>query len=253
MKEFKEFKLKVPVNKVGLLEGLLRQGLFLEDCELSPYPGSEIITSRKTTNSDYWTIEDKKGTLELYKGLLKPAPQAKHVQNYLEGKSPKPISFPEISRLGKALLDNKHPQENEILKFLRESFRNKFILTDSGVLYKPGRKKDIVMHDVGLLSEYTKKVNFVGSDRYVEKDDELALKCSTELNSLKEIKEVFEFITGINGLYLWRLDSKPDQEDYCVAGFGAGPGRVGLYFCGVPFLSNPSVGVRSEKNLGDKK
>ncbi|MBU0930052.1 MAG: hypothetical protein KJ623_03185 [Nanoarchaeota archaeon] len=197
-------------------------------------------------NTDSWLIENNEYKIQLSKSLIPSATQEKQINNYITStNSFKPANYQELFLIGNILYQNKN---TEILNFLRESFKNNWIQTSSGVLYSPD-KNDIVIHDKGLSSEQSLETKFIGPDRYIEKNDESALKCLTGLNNIDEIKEISQFLTDKNKTYLWRLNNKPSSDTYRVAWFSAVSDRAYLLCDRYPTDSNPALGVCVAKKI----
>lgn len=197
-----------------------------------------------------WTLEDENGTIELSKSLLPSDTQANQIYRYLKNpNSFKPINYQELFRVGRILYNNNIKYKNEILKFLRKSFADYFIQTSSGVLYK-SKGKDIIIHDKGMPSESSFESDFIGPDRYIQKEDKFALNPLTGLENLDEIKEISQFLAKRSKTYLLRMNNKPDKDNYMVAGFDASSGRALLNCYGDPLGSYSGLGVRvAQKNL----
>ena len=208
-------------------------------------PESPIITP----NSDSWLIENDEYKIKLSKSLISPETQEHQINNYLANTSSfKLANYQEIFLIGKILLDNNPTQKDEILSFLRNSFQKYWIQTASGVLYKP-KAGDLIIHDKGMPSEYSFEADFVGPDRIMEKADETISAKLTGLDNLDEINKVSSFLADRDKTYLFRLNSKPEKNDYMIAGFYAGSGRASLDCSGDPQYSGSGLGVNVEKKF----
>lgn len=202
-----------------------------------------------TPNNNSWLIEDDKYRIQLSKSLIPSGTQEQQIKNYLANPGSFNLAnYLQLFLIGRMLFNNNTSQKDEILNFLRDSFKNNWIQTSSGVLYKPNGK-DAIIHDKGMPSEYSLEADFIGPDRYIEQADETALKHLTGLHNLDEIKKISQFLANKDKTYLWRLNSKPEQVDYRVAGFNAYLGRADLDCFWVPQFSDSGLGVKVAKKI----
>ncbi len=190
------------------------------------------------TNNNYWQI----GNILLSKELIEEDTQENQINYHKQNpNSPKPISYPELFQIGRTLANNNISNKDEVIQFLRQSFKNSLIQTSSGILYRSNT--DLIIHDKGLSSEKAYECDFVGPDGYIEQDDEQILKLLTRLDNIDEIKEISKLLAEKDKQYIWRVNSRPNKDDYRVARFYAYSDGVGFGCGGYPTNSDPALGV----------
>ena len=156
------------------------------------------------------------------------------------------------------LFDNKNSEYKKEVEILRKNLKN-IIRTDypfmaTGFEYNVDGKKDKIIDNYQLLNQKIEKVDLVGPNGFITelKKEEKLLE---RLLGTKEIIKVDESFSWLNdsekGLYLWRLNEKPDEKIIAVARFFADSDRAWFYCYRYPSYSDSSLGVRivSAKNF----
>jgi len=124
-------------------------------------------------------------------------------------------------------LRNSSPNEAEQLRnFLKQGFR-KYPNTSSRIIYT-SQGEDKVIHNVGTSDEYPLYANVVGVDGLIKDiPDKKVLESILGTYDVEKINEVSQWVNGTDS-HIWRLNSKPKQEDTRVVGFDALGGRLGF-------------------------
>ena len=125
-------------------------------------------------------------------------------------------------------LRNKHPEDIERLRKNLQLCLKQYPNTLTRAVYNPEGVIDKAVHNYGTPDEYILNGNLVGKDNWVNKieDKEVLTSIIGEENTDK-LNQVSQWLNNTDA-YLWRLNSKPSQQDERVVGFSALSG--GLIF-----------------------
>ena len=133
--------------------------------------------------------------------------------------------------------------DSEVREFLRKSFFGQWLNTLSVVRYQPKGKSDQIIHNPGLPTQYSNRLNFVSPDEWTKgsaraKDYKVLLGA----NSPDEVDEVFGWTTGKRS-YLWKVNHKPASVDERVVRLDADSVRFYLNCSRNPQFAFASFGV----------
>ena len=144
--------------------------------------------------------------------------------------------------------DNAQFKDNieEARKFLQKTCKDYWLMTLSRINYnKPG--KDIITHDYGLQDKLEVQEDIIGSDGFISQlNPEKELKAVLGSSDINEINQVYDWISGKNA-YIWRINSKPEQNDERIVGFSSGGAGFRLGWSRGRGGSSEAFGVRRTK------
>jgi len=136
------------------------------------------------------------------------------------------------------------PKSNKIRDFLKEQFLKRGLMTLTRINYQPNGCLDKIVHNYKMPDEYLIEGNFSGLDEDVEYfKNKRNYKSLLDSNNPEEINFVYNWITGKNAR-LFRVNSKPEQEDKRIAWFGVKFNWIYLNCCRSPFIALSGLGVR---------
>jgi len=146
-----------------------------------------------------------------------------------------------------AVLKAARQSENkEIREFLKRQFSEYRLSTRTKVAYQPyGCGKDKVVHNYGTSKAYDVIENITGNDGFVDEiKDKKYLEALLGASDIKEINDVFKWITGKKAYIMRRCSAPCSIIEYAVE-FNEGLTRVGLDSCGDTLIEDrPSLGMR---------
>lgn len=208
---------------------------------------------------DFWRIHgvnyrDSIQPVDLSKKLLRPMTQNESIiysinalQNNRFRAASMPLYHSVFTSLFRNIRSKKGKDIEKIRKFLYESINN-FISTLTRVEYNPSGI-DKIIHNCNIPGQYEIAGNFVGPDEFVKNTSNQAVyKALLGTDDTQEINEIYKWICG-NNPFLWRVNHRPENQDICVAGFGASSG-ADLWCCGDPRDSDSALGVRDSVSAG---
>ena len=188
-------------------------------------------------SESFWEIpgvvyRGETGTYRLFEAMTQPMTQNELSELYeREKKAGNPHPADSILNFAIPLvaynLRKKNPEEAEELRnFLQTSFR-KYPNTLTRVIYSPSGN-DRIIHNYGTSEQYSVDKKVVGkSDWLVNIPDKRVLEALLGTKNVPQINRLFQWVNGTDA-YIWRLDSKPKQEEERVAWFGAIVSRLSL-------------------------
>ncbi|MDD5133752.1 MAG: hypothetical protein PHD81_05005 [Candidatus Nanoarchaeia archaeon] len=192
-----------------------------------------------------WQIEVNyrgiKTPIELSDKLLDSKTQEQHIKQAIE--HPDDFNIPNMQlfcSIMDYIIKYNNKQSRMIRSFLKESATGNYLITSSGVLYRP-TKIDTIIHDKDMPSEFIDYTPMVDSDRRIIESNQEQMKILTGLD-IKQINKITKKIFGVKP-YISKLNSTPIQEVYKVARFGAYPGGANFNCHVGPDISNPTLGV----------
>ena len=136
----------------------------------------------------------------------------------------------------------KRDEIEEARKFIQKQMRERWLTTLTRIAYQP-KGEDRIIHNYGTNEQYELEENIVGEDRFIEPGDENTLKALLLMDDIDEINSVYHWLNQTN-VYLWRLNSKPENIDERVAGFSADSDWASLFCVRYPECSDSSLGVQ---------
>ncbi len=156
--------------------------------------------------------------------------------------------FPLFYNIIKAMLDSEDGNEKyKINTVLGKLVREKNIMTLTKIPYKT-KKRDRIIHNYGMDDSYFGEVDFVGMNDYIKNlsDVEVYQTLLGTKDSISEIDFIVKWISG-RDTYIYRPNSKPDNLDERIGGFGSGYVTTGFGFYQNPNDAYWSLGIRPSR------
>jgi len=228
---------------------------------VTPKQALPITPNPSATNLLFWTIpgvsyRGQKGNVDFLKGLLDGgglktqdewatySEQARTAGNFYTPDYP--LLYATLKRAHDIRNDSTHKQSVEEMRTkLKGLSRENWLMTLTIIAYAP-KGKDTIIHNFGLRDKYDLTEKFVGADGKLPagSPETLYQKLLGTSDNLGTIKNVFNWMTDTDSVYIWRVNSKPEKLDERVVGFGAISGWANFYCGGSPTISGASLGVR---------
>ncbi len=125
-------------------------------------------------------------------------------------------------------LRSQNPETAESLRVFLQSGLREYINTLTRVVYNPEEETDQVIHNYKTPDSYTLEGKLVGPDGWIKDfPDKRVLEFLLKIQDAKQINNISRWINDTN-TYLWRVNSKPIQQDERVVRFNANSDRLFL-------------------------
>lgn len=149
-------------------------------------------------------------------------------------------------------LRNRVTQQTEVAeaqKFLKDTFRAKWLMTSTRIKYQPSGD-DLIFHNYGTRDVYEERAPFIGINKKVEASDNPQgyQKLLGTNDTSQEVIDVFKWLNDTD-MYIYCVTNRLSAVDERVARFGANYAGTVLYCDGYPTNSDSGLGVRLRKKI----
>ena len=195
--------------------------------------------SRAWRAESHWTFQrtslaGKTRKLHFFEQMTPPLNSeqlAEHYEKAKEKENPRPANFREVwetATLGYDLQAT-FPEQAESLRNTLQNGMRRYANTTTVVAYNPEGQKDELIHNYQTSDAYSVNGEFVGKDSLIQNVQPFSLlEAILGTRDIAEINNIAQWLNNTPA-YLWRVNSKPQERDERVAGFGAFSGRLDLY------------------------
>jgi hypothetical protein len=128
----------------------------------------------------------------------------------------------------------------EAKEMLKQDFVKHYMMTSTRVAYQSAGK-DKVIHDLRYAGQHTIDEDVVGPHAWINATSRIEnpIKAILGTDNLAEIEQAYEWLSGKKP-YLWRLNSKPTQEDMRAVVLGLLDSTIGS--ASAPTAASTSIG-----------